>query len=252
MLEDTGIQCITTTGEVYRNNRKVKLSVNKAGYYFFTVYKLDNHGNRIKKPIKRICHNCKKETDTYVYATRAITLHRGIWAWYNDIVPAGYVVDHKNNRHCNLEDYDINNLQLLTPKQNLAKEQKKFRKEKMPKYFNYEKTKAKLAKYELEYAKAKLDKDQVKCHKLRCNISMNKSKIAQYEADPTYRLKWELREQLNKVKNKVKAERKDKLQKIKELQQAVKIAHCNYTNNPNKENCEIWRNAIKELNKVRN
>ena len=63
-----------------------------------------------------------KESNTYTYKLKAVTLHRAIWAWFNDEVPEGMVVDHINNKHNTYYDNRPENLQLLTPAENLAKE----------------------------------------------------------------------------------------------------------------------------------
>lgn len=180
-----GIIGITETGLVYNKNGLIKLQINKQGYYFFTIYEFDSEGNKIKVPIKRTFKGCKKETDTYVYKTRIIPLHRAMWAWYNNEVPAGYVVDHVNNKHTNLEeDYRLSNLQLLTPQENVTKERDCNVREiscKLDKPRSYYEDK--LAKYEALYEEAKKNQDKEGAHKQRTNIANIKGKLRYWDTN---------------------------------------------------------------------
>ena len=54
----------------------------------------------------------------YENKSQVIPLNRLVWAWFNDIVPQGYDVDHIDNDPLNNR---LENLQLLTREQNLAK-----------------------------------------------------------------------------------------------------------------------------------
>ena len=78
-LMDAGITEITKEGKVFIGDKEVKLSKTNSGYSVFTI-------------------------------TRTIGLHRAIYAWYNNEVPDGYVVDHINNKHSDIEDYTLENL----------------------------------------------------------------------------------------------------------------------------------------------
>ena len=84
-------------------------------YFVIAVYNTDERGNRIKYYYK---------SNKWTYKTAFITLQRAVWAWYNGEVPAGMIVDHVNNKHNELDDYLPNNLQLLTPKENINKDSK--------------------------------------------------------------------------------------------------------------------------------
>ena len=84
-------------------------------YFTITVYALDEQGNRIK-------YYGGYKYNKWTYKTTFITLQRVVWAWYNDEVPAGYTVDHINNQHDTLDDYLPDNLQLLTPFDNIHKD----------------------------------------------------------------------------------------------------------------------------------
>lgn len=117
-LLDDGINVeITDTIKVFRNGKEIIPHKNgRSNYLVITVYKRDSNGNRIKvytnKPPK------------YAYEVRTIGLHRVIWAFRHNEVPEGKVVDHISNKHDTLEDYMPDNLQLLTPMENLTKDTK--------------------------------------------------------------------------------------------------------------------------------
>ena len=116
LLRD-GITEVTPEGKVFRGELEVIPKTTKQGYFLHFIYDRDDEGNIVKKPNSKSVYG-------YVYKTRSIGLHRLMWAWFNNEVPTGYVVDHKNNKHYTLEDYRLNNLQLLTPRENLKKERK--------------------------------------------------------------------------------------------------------------------------------
>lgn len=180
-----GIIGITETGLVYNKNGLVKLQINNHGYYFFTIYEFDSEGNKIKVPIKRTFKGRSKETDTYVYKTRIIPLHRAVWAWYNNEVLEGMVVDHVNNKHTNLEeDYRLSNLQLLTPQENITKERECNIKE-MPCKLDRPRSyyEEKLAKYEALYKEAKANHDKEEAHKQRTNIANIKGKLRYWDTN---------------------------------------------------------------------
>lgn len=178
-----GIIGITETGLVYNKNGLVNLNINKQGYYVFTIYEFDSNGNKIKVPIKRTFKGCKKETDSYVYKTRSIPLHRAIWAWYNNEVPEGMVVDHINNQHTNLEeDYRLSNLQLLTPQENVTKEREcniKLSPCKLDRPRSYYENK--LTKYEALYEAAKKEHNAREARKQRNNIANIRARLRYWD-----------------------------------------------------------------------
>ena len=107
---------------INKNDKEVPLYRNNQDYIYFVVYDLDENGQYIKVPIKRKFKGCTKESNTYNYKTRFLTLHRAIYAWVKGEVPEGMIVDHINNKHDTYYDNRPENLQLLTPAENLAKE----------------------------------------------------------------------------------------------------------------------------------
>ena len=180
-----GITLITEDGLIFRGeNQVLPTAAVGQNYLVFAIYDLDEDGNKIKIPMKKSWGNNGKLYDSYNYKARTIGLHRAMWAWFHDEVPEGYVVDHINNKHENIEDYHISNLQLLTPAENLAKERGTSNKQ-LPCKLNkplswYE---DRLNKYLAEYNDAKKNHDADRAHKLRTNIANIKAKIRYYVAN---------------------------------------------------------------------
>lgn len=183
-LIKSGITLVTEDGLVYRNDQLVNFSINAGGYWVTPIYVLDENGNKIKKSIKRQYEGCSHVTDTYVYDSRVLGLHRIMWAWFHGEVPEGFVVDHINNKHEKLEDYHISNLQLLTPAENLAKERPTSNKQipcKLNKPLSWYENR--LNNYLAEYDEAKRNRDAAAAHRLRANIANMKAKIRYYVAN---------------------------------------------------------------------
>ena len=153
--------------------------INNKGYFMINLYDLDKDGNRIKIAIKRKYKGVEGITNTWCYKMRPIGLHRLIWAWEYGIVESGYVVDHKNNKHESLEDYNIDNLQLLTPAENLAKENKNIEPtiQKPARNKGIEYYQRKLEDYIKQYEQAKKDHNADLAHKLRSNVANNRAKV---------------------------------------------------------------------------
>ena len=124
MLVANGIELITEDGTVIRNGKQIFPKQNKQGYLILHLYEVDEDGNKIKIPITRLFKGCKKPTNTYKYKIMTVGLHRAMWAWLYGVVEEGCVVDHKNNRHTSIEDYNISNLQLISQRENTTKDRK--------------------------------------------------------------------------------------------------------------------------------
>lgn len=184
-LIKAGITLITEDGLVFKGETQMIPTVAVGqNYLVLNIYELDEEGNKIKVPMTRTFKGCTKAVDTYIYKGRVVGLHRAMWAWFNEEVPEGYVVDHINNKHENIEDYHISNLQLLTPGENLAKERGTSGRQ-LPCKLNrplswYE---DRLNKYLAEYDEAKKNHDADRAHKLRTNIANLKAKIRYYVAN---------------------------------------------------------------------
>lgn len=182
-LIKSGITLVTEDGYVFKGDKQITPSIDLSGYFVFAIYELDENGEKIKKPIKRQFKGCKKISDTYVYVMRTVGLHRIMWAWFHDEVPEGYVVDHINNKHEEQEDYRLENLQLLTPAQNLNKERGESTKQlkcKLNKPLSF--YECKLDSYLAKYNEAKKNHDAELAHKLRSNIADAKARIRYYKA----------------------------------------------------------------------
>lgn len=172
-----GITEITPEGRVYRGEVEVNMSKTQRNYLVFSIYDRDENGNLIKLPHPR-------NPKSYVYAIRSIGLHRAIYAWFYGKVPEGKVVDHIDNKHSELIDYRLPNLQILTPAQNLEKERIKNENPKVikcklwrPRSY-YEN---RLNSYVAQYEEAKAQRDTKRAHTLRTSISNAKAQLRYYD-----------------------------------------------------------------------
>lgn len=216
MLVKGGITCITKDGRAFKGEEEAALSANYQGYLMLNIIEVDEDGNKIKVPITRTFKGCKRPSNTYNFKQMSVGLHRAMWAWFHDEVPSGYIVDHINNKHTELEDYNLDNLQLLTPSQNLEKERGVSNRTvkcnlKKPLSF-YE---DKLDKYLTEYEQAKRNHDAKKVHRLRANVANTKAKIRYYK---------ENLDSANQIKAKLDTaiSSKEEYHEIAEMKKAVK------------------------------
>lgn len=136
-------------------------------------------------------------------------VHRIVYCWYNRIIPNGIVIDHINS---NKLDNRIDNLQMLTPKENVNKERPESTKEvkcqlNKPRSF-YE---DKLNKYLELYESAKLNKDANAAHKLRGNVALTRARLRYYDSHMT-EVEMIKQDELNKA-----AEKANKIEYKKDL-----------------------------------
>lgn len=190
-LISEGITEITKEGRVFKGDKEIFphwVSNKTTGDYLgITIYERDSE-NRLIKGKDRVYKRTRKdgtisETLGYLGIPRTIGLHRAIWAWIYDEVPEGMVVDHINNKHSQIEDYYLSNLQLLTPKQNLAKEREESTRQlkcklNKPRSFYEEK----LAKYEALYEEAKIAKNADQAHRFRSNMAQTRARLRYYDS----------------------------------------------------------------------
>lgn len=172
-----GITNVTADGRVFKGDREVFPTRNKQGYLMHFIYDLDENGNKIKIPGKK--YACQ-----YTYKQRHIGLHRLMWAWHYGEVASGMVVDHISNKHTELEDYVLSNLNCITPAENVRKERTHVRVVNMPKYMSEEKINKKLAYWTEQYELAKKNKDAYAAHRCRSSLSEWRAKRRQFLAEP--------------------------------------------------------------------
>ena len=94
------------------------------------------------------------------------------------VVEEGCVIDHKNNKHTSIEDYNISNLQLISQKENTTKDRETSIIElkcKLDRPLSYYEDK--LAYYEDLYQKAVKEGNQEEAHKQRANTYTQRAKI---------------------------------------------------------------------------
>ena len=178
MLIANGIELITEDGAVIKNGEQVIPTQNKQGYLMLCLYELDEEGNKIKIPITRTFKGCKKPTNTYIYKIMPVGLHRAMWAWLNGVVEEGCIVDHINNKHTSIEDYNISNLQIISQRENVIKDREASIIElkcKLDRPLSYYEDK--LAYYEDLYQKAVKEGNQEEAHKQRANTYTQRAKI---------------------------------------------------------------------------
>lgn len=186
-----GITEITKEGRIFKGDKEIfpHWIPNKStgDYLGISILERDSEGHLIKGKDRVYKYTCKdgtiSEYTSWTGKLRTIGLHRAMWAWFYNEVPEGMVVDHINNKHSQIEDYHLDNLQLLTPKQNLAKERKASTREEKckldrPRSYYEEK----LAKYEALYEEAKANKDADKAHHLRSNIAQTRARLRYYDS----------------------------------------------------------------------
>ena len=170
-----GITKVTEDGRVFKGEEEIIPTVNKQGYFMHSIYYLDENGNKIRidKP---------NSAFGYVYKRRSIGLHRVMWAWFHGEVPDGLIVDHISNKHSELKDYELSNLQLLTPKENTTKNRELSTRE-MPCRLDKPRSfyEDKLTQLTEEYEQAKQDKDAEKVHKLRTYLSQYRARLRYYD-----------------------------------------------------------------------
>ena len=178
MLIANGIELITEDGVVIRNGKQLFPTQNKKGYLMLCLYELDEEGNKIKIPITRTAKGCRKPINTYCYKAMSVGLHRAMWAWLYGVVEEGYVIDHISNKHDSIEDYNINNLQVISQRENVMKErggsivELKCKLDRPLSYYE-----DKLAYYEDLYQKAVKDGNQEEVHRQRANTYTQRAKI---------------------------------------------------------------------------
>ena len=158
---------VTADGRVFRDGKECKQYLNSSGHLVVSVY----------DRVRRSCTPMEKRKN--YTGNRVIPVHRLVYAWFHNYVPEGMVVDHINNIKT---DNRIENLQLLTPSENIWKDRAANTKEKKcklnkPKSY-YE---SKLRHFTNQYEKAKKEHDAINAHKYRSYISQYKARLRYYD-----------------------------------------------------------------------
>ena len=215
-LIENGITEVTTDGHVFKGTEEEIPNVTNGGYFVHDIYDKDENGSRIKIMKKNSAFG-------YVYKLRTIGLHRLMWAWHYGEVPEGMVVDHINNKHDTIEDYHLDNLQLLTPAENVAKDKQNWNTREIkcrldvPRSFYQDK----LEGYLLAYENAKTNKDAEGAHALRTNISQTRARLRYYDNNINEALKLRQAKEEEEAR---KREYHERAQKRKELKAEVDSA----------------------------
>lgn len=174
-LINAGITEITPEGRVFRGEVEINAYPNGAqNYLVISIYDRDENNNLIKIP--------RKDINSYTYKYRTLGLHRVMWAWFYGEVPEGMVIDHINNQHYDLKDYRLDNLQILTPAENLEKEKgesTKMLKCQMTKPREFYENK--LNHYTVLYEKAKTDGDAEGAHAYRTSVANYKARLRYWD-----------------------------------------------------------------------
>ena len=190
LLQANGITEITKDGRIFKGEKEIFphwIPGNKP-YLGLIIYERDENGHLI--PGKDRIYKYKKidgsisEYKSWQAKQRTLGLHRIMWAWHYGEVPEGMVVDHIDNKHETLYDYRLENLQLLTPKENVNKDNKyistketKCNMKKSREYYE-----ANLLKFESEYEEAKKEHNAEKAHLLRSKISNTRARLRYWDS----------------------------------------------------------------------
>lgn len=239
-LQKHGVKEITEDCKVVFDTGRVlskeeDFTKNTQGYLTFNVYELDENGNKIKMHYKKY----------YTYKIRTICLHRAMIAWFNDEVPEGYVVDHINNKHDTLADNKLENLQLLTPRDNLVKER----------IIDIRELKCKMT-LPLSYYEEKLNtylndynstEDQEEKHALRTRISAYKARIRYWKNHEAEYIKneeeYKKNEEIRAIEAKALRAQKERTKELKRYKKILDEARALYKQDPSSDNNYNWRLA---------
>lgn len=213
----------------------------KKGYLRFNVYELDENGNIIKIPAKK--RYKEKIYHTYTYKERTIGIHRAMFAWFNDEVPEGLVIDHISNKHDTLYDNRLENLQLTTQRENAIKD----------KHLSTRELKCKMT-LPLSYYEDKLNtfindyyntKDQDEKNNLRSYIYQYRAKIRYWKS---HEEEYKKNEENKALEANALNARKERAKDLKQYHKLVDEARALYKQDPSSDNNYNWRLAVSNYN----
>lgn len=175
-LEYLGITSVSEDGkEIIMNGKKTLKQYFDGKYYSILLY----------DPIRR--QAVPKELRTNATGEFTLGVHRVVYAWFNGFIPTGLVVDHINN---NKQDNHKDNLQLLTPQQNIFKARKVKEMKVYPlpkkKTITLEQCKQLLEECVANYEQAKLNKEpelakKYRTYKVRYESWLEQLKVRSFE-----------------------------------------------------------------------
>ena len=187
-----GITEITKDGRIFKGDIEIfpywNLKNTKNRYLCINIYKRNEDGTLVKGKDRVRKYTRKdgsvEESISWNGISRLIGLHRAMWAWHYGEVPKGMVVDHINNQHLRIEDYHLDNLQLLTPRENLGKERDSWdiRELKCKLTFPRSHYEEKLIDFIEKYEEAKIEGDPKKCHKFRSQVANYRAKLRYWDS----------------------------------------------------------------------
>ena len=169
-LMSLGITEVTEDGEhIFKGDKELTQHTHKDGYKRVTLYDKELH--QMLYPLTK-CSSCGQ---------LIFGVHRIVYAWFHGIANSELVIDHIDNNKAN---NNINNLQELTPTQNICKNKvvnQNLRPCNMHKSreFYEDKLNELLAKYEA----AKKDEDAEVVHGLRSRIAQVRDNIRYWDAN---------------------------------------------------------------------
>ena len=248
-LQANGITEITKDARVFKGEREVfpHWIPGKRPYLVLNIYCYDENGHLIKG--KDRVHKYKRKDGTigesinWQAKARTIGLHRIMWAWHYGEVPEGMVVDHIDNKHETLDDYRLENLQLLSQRDNLAKERALSNREinckmTLPLSFYEDKLNAFVNKYNNT-------KDQKEKNLLRSQISNYRAKIRYWKSHEEEYIK---NEENKAIEAKALKARKERTKELKRYKKIVDEARALYKQDPSPDNSYNWRLAVNNYN----
>ena len=191
LINNYGIEYVSKDGQTIIGNSgkelKQTITISNRGKTYEKKYStIQTHDrlNRTKIPVKQkytTKDGTVKTIDSYTYKTTSLGVHRLVWVWYNDCQPAGMIVDHIDNNPLN---NNLENLQLLTPSENVAKDRTGYFTKELKCQMNKPRSfyENKLEGYIMAYEQAKKDKDDKAAHSLRSNISQARARLRYYDS----------------------------------------------------------------------